>query len=195
VTGRVLAAAIALLSLGPVINMLSPRQIMNTSFEPFHLVNTYGAFGVVGRERNEIILLATSDAVLGERTQWREYELPCKPGDVRRRPCVVSPYHYRLDWQIWFAAMSTYDEEPWLVHAIYKLLAGDRGVRGLFAVDPFPDEPPIWIRADLYRYELARRSEHPDVWWTRTYVGPYTRPLRRDDPDLRDFLRENGWSR
>ena len=58
----------------------------------------------------------------GADTVWREYQFPCKPGDVARRPCVVSPYHYRIDWQIWFAAMSSIGREPWLIHLVAKLL-------------------------------------------------------------------------
>jgi hypothetical protein len=193
--GRAVAVLVGVLSIAPVANLVSSRQVMNTSFEPLHLVNTYGAFGVVGRERSEIVLAGTRDLAPDDRADWREYELPCKPGDVRRRPCVVTPYHYRLDWQIWFAAMSTYDDEPWLVHLVYKLLRGDAALRRHFAVDPFPDAPPRWIRADLYRYELTRGAERSDAWWRRTYVGPYMRPLRAEDPDLRDFLRANGWRR
>src|SRR5262249_39161701 len=90
-----LACAVARLSITPVENLLSRHQAMNRSFDPLHLVNTYGAFGVVGRERDEVIIEGTSDAHVGPDTDWREYQLPCKPGDVARRPCVVSPYHYR----------------------------------------------------------------------------------------------------
>ncbi|EOD31500.1 hypothetical protein EMIHUDRAFT_231911 [Emiliania huxleyi CCMP1516] len=61
------------------------RQAMNASFGAFKLVNTYGAFGSVGEARYEPIV-----------------EFPCKPGAVTRRPCFCAPYHYRLDWNIWF---------------------------------------------------------------------------------------------
>jgi hypothetical protein len=189
----ILAAVVAFLSIAPVANLLSSRQVMNTSFDRLHLVNTYGAFGSVSRVRNEIILEGTSDREITGETVWREYELPCKPGDVRRAPCVISPYHYRFDWQIWFAAMSSYDEEPWLVHAVYKLLLGDRGVKTFFSLDPFPDEPPRWIRARLFRYEFTRIGDGSGAWWRRTEEGEYLRPLRVDDPDLIDFLRANGW--
>src|SRR6185295_1514456 len=98
-----LVALVAVLSVAPVQNLLSHRQAMNTSFEAFELVNTYGAFGTVGRVRPEIVFEGTDDVTIGPDTQWREYEFRCKPGDVHRRPCVISPWHYRLDWQIWFA--------------------------------------------------------------------------------------------
>jgi hypothetical protein len=193
IASYVLLAVVGVLSLAPIANLFSPRQVMNTSFEPLHLVNTYGAFGSVGRIRHEVILEGTRDVAIDEHTQWHEYEFPCKPGDVMRRPCLVTPYHYRVDWQIWFAAMSTYDDEPWLVHLVHLLLRGEPAVKSVLSRDPFPDAPPTWIRAELYRYEMTRLGETP--WWRRTRVGEYMRPVRVDDPDLLDFIRAYGWTR
>jgi hypothetical protein len=189
-----LVVVVALLSVSPVRNLLSPRQAMNTSFNRLELVNTYGAFGSVGRERPEIVLEGTSDDVIGPDTIWRPYEFKCKPGDPARRPCIVSPYHYRLDWQIWFAAMSTPDRDPWVVHLVWKLLHGDRPTLGLLASDPFPDAPPRHIRAQLYRYEFAPPADPGGLWWKRTLVGPWLAPLSADDPRLRRFLAAHGWT-
>jgi hypothetical protein len=193
VAAWLLAAVVGLLSIQPVLNLVSPRQIMNTSFDPLRLVNTYGAFGSIGRVRNEIVIEGTRDATVGPQTRWQEYELPCKPGDVARRPCVISPYHYRLDWQIWFAAMSTVDRQPWLVHLVAKLLDTDAGVRSLLARDPFGDRPPTHIRLLLYRYELTGPGDDDPSWWRRRLLGEYLRPLARDDPALRDYLQRMGW--
>ena len=104
----VLTTVIVLLSITPTFNLLSPQQKMNASFDPLHLVNTYGAFGSITKTRREVVLEGTSDTVIGPQTVWKEYEFKCKPGDVRRAPCIVSPYHYKIDWQMWFAAMNTY---------------------------------------------------------------------------------------
>lgn len=188
-----LAALVAVLSINPVLNLLSSHQAMNRSFDRLHLVNTYGAFGSVGRERFEVILSGTDDDHLGPDTEWREYEFPCKPGDVARRPCWISPYHYRLDWQLWFAAMSSIGREPWLLHLADKLLRGDSDVKRLLAVDPFPHTPPRYLKADLYRYEFTRNGDGSRNWWRRTYVEPYLHPISRDDPDLRRFLQRYGW--
>jgi hypothetical protein len=188
---RVLMAVIALLSLNPVANMLSPRQAMNASFDPFDLVNTYGAFGSVGRERNEIVLQGTDDDPASPVARWVAYELPCKPGDVARRPCITSPYHRRLDWQMWFAAMSSASNEPWLIHLVAKLLEGDRGARSLFARPPFEDQPPRYIRAQLYRYQFAPPGG--PVWWHRELLGDYLPPLSRSDPRLEEYLSGHGW--
>jgi len=180
-----LALVIGLLSLNPVANMLSPRQVMNTSFDPFELVNTYGAFGSVGRERFEIVLEGTDDA-RPEAARWTEYEFKCKPGDPARRPCWISPYHYRLDWQMWFAAMPGAGTPRWLVQLVARLLAGDGAVRALLAPGAFEDRPPRWIRGRLYRYQLTAPGERG--WWRRTLVAEYLPPLSATSPELRDFL-------
>jgi hypothetical protein len=166
---------------------------MNTSFDRLALVNTYGAFGSVGRLRPEIVFEGTRDVAPSEESEWRVYEFPCKPGDVMRRPCVCAPYQYRLDWQIWFAAMSTPEQYPWTLHLVWKLLHGDRGALSLLANDPFPEEPPLWIRARRYRYEFAPPGEPGDAWWTRTLLGEWLPPLSVDDPRLLRFLRLHGW--
>jgi hypothetical protein len=186
-------AVAAFLSIAPVQNLLSTRQAMNTSFDRLALVNTYGAFGSVGRERDEIVIEGTNEEIIGPDTHWRAYEFKCKPGDPARRPCVISPYHYRLDWQIWFAAMSTPDRDPWVAHLVWKLLHNDAGVLGLLANDPFPDAPPRYVRAQLYRYEFAPPGNADGLWWERSLVGTWLPPLSVDDPRLRRFLAVHGW--
>jgi hypothetical protein len=192
---NVYAVIVGLLSVGPVANIASCDQAMNRSFDPLDLVNTYGAFGTVDRERHEVILEGTRDgSLVGAR--WEEYELPCMPGDPRRRPCLVTPYHYRLDWQMWFvgngaARGESIEDEPWLVHLIWQLLRGEDGPRKLFAVDPFPEEPPRWIRAGLWRYRFSDSRE--GGWWERERVGEYLRPLSLDDPGLRQYVSGWGW--
>ncbi len=188
-----LVVLVTVLSIDPVRNLLSRRQMMNTSFNRLELVNTYGAFGSVGRLRPEIVFEGTSDETVTAQTQWREYEFKCKPGDVMRRPCVVAPYQERIDWQIWFAAMSTPERYPWTLHLVWKLLHADRGALSLLANDPFPDAPPRWIRARLYRYEFEPAGDPSGAWWKRTLVDEWLPPLSADDPRLRRFLVAHGW--
>jgi hypothetical protein len=198
---RVLAFVVAVLSFAPTINLWSSRQIMNTSFDPLDLVNTYGAFGSVDRERFEVVLEGTRDEVPMREGHWQEYELPCMPGDPRRRPCVITPYHERLDWQMWFvgngaARGEPIDDEPWLVHLIWQLLEGEASPKSLFSYDPFPDAnaPPKWVRADIWRYAFTRsRSESGGAWWRRERVGVFLRPLSLEDPALRDYVRGFRW--
>jgi hypothetical protein len=186
-----LAALVAYLSIAPVANLLSAGQVMNTSFGALDLVNTYGAFGSVGKVRYEIVLEGTSDETIGEATRWKPYEFPCKPGDPRRRPCVISPYQPRLDWQIWFAAMSTPKGAPWVVHFVWKLLHNDRGALSLLANNPFPQRPPRYVRARFFGYEFAPPGS--GAWWKRSYVDDWLYPLSIGDPRLEKFLSDYGW--
>jgi hypothetical protein len=186
------AVIVGVLSLNPVLNMFSPSQRMNSSFDPLYLVNTYGAFGSVGRERYEILLEGTNDDD-PQTAAWLAYEFRCKPGRLDRRPCVVAPYQYRIDWQMWFAAMSDYRHDPWVAHLIYKLLLGQESTLSLLASNPFPSRPPKYIRAELYRYEFTRFGDATDDYWKRTRAGAFLPPVSAMDPGLLDFLDRYGW--
>ncbi len=183
-------AVVVLLSIAPTANLFTNRQLMNASFDPLHLVNTYGAFGTVSRDRYEIILQGTNAKVLDEQTQWKEYEFKCKPGSVSRRPCIVAPYQYRIDWQMWFAAMSTIEREPWLVNLVFKLLHGDEAAISLLDGNPFPIVPPTYIRAQLFRYHMIK----PDGsrWWTREFSGTYLAPVSMDSAKIQQYLQQVG---
>jgi hypothetical protein len=165
-----LAALTAILSIAPVVNMISPRQIMNFSYNPFHIVGTYGAFGSITHTRYEIVIEGSSDGA-----QWREYEFKGKPGDPARMPPQIAPYHLRLDWLMWFAAMSNYREHPWFVNLVTKLLEGDAATLSLLRTNPFPQAPPKWIRARMYEYQFTTPAERKStgLWWTRRLAGEY----------------------
>src|SRR5262245_57274923 len=187
----VVGALVAVLSVPVVINLLSGTQMMNTSFTRLPLVNTYGAFGSVGRERDQLVFEGTTDEEITPETKWQAYEWKCQPSDPARRPCWMSPYHYRLDWLLWFAAMRRPRDYPWAVHLAWKLLAADPTARGLIARDPFGGAPPRHIRVDLYRYKFAPRGAN--VWWTRERVDTWLRPVSRDNEELQIYLRRQGW--
>lgn len=174
-----LALLVAILSIGPVVNMLSPRQLMNASFNPLHLVNTYGAFGSITRRRFEIVVEGTNEPVLTAATRWQAYEFKAKPGDVRRLPAQIAPYHLRLDWMVWFAAMSSYHQHPWFVRFAEKLLEGDVATLRLLKTNPFPAQPPRYVRALLYHYQFTTPKERraTGCWWQRELVGLYLPPV------------------
>ena len=183
------ALLIAYLSVFPVLNLLSGAQAMNRSFDPLDLVNTYGAFGSVGRDRLEIVFEGTQDDLITAHTQWKEYEFPYKPGDPNRRPPIITPYYGRLDWQIWFAAMASPQDYPWTFHFIWKLLHNDAGTLSLLANNPFPNSPPHYIRARLYRYQFLPPGQ--PGWWRRTLVGEWLPALGTSD--LEEMIRSQPW--
>ena len=181
VVGCALGALVLVLSRHPVRNMLSRRQAMNASFNPWHLVNTYGAFGSVSRDRYEVVIEGTGDP-RGE-TGWQEYEFRGKPGDPRRRPRQFAPYHLRLDWLMWFAALSPGYAQTWFPRLMSRLLEGDRDTLRLLRHNPFPDDPPAVLRARFYRYRFTTWEERrrDGAWWHREPAGEFMRPVTQAD--------------
>jgi hypothetical protein len=184
-------AALVIVKSWPVLdNLTGKRQAMNRSFDALALVNTYGAFGSVGDKRYEIVIEGTlsDDPDTGE---WRAYELPCKPGDVTRRPCILGPYHRRLDWLIWFSAMYEAPRDPWIVHLAWKLLDGDKTIRELM-IDPFDGTPPKWVRIRRFLYHLQPYSA--DTWWTRELVDDaWLQPINKESEGFAEVLARYRW--
>jgi hypothetical protein len=180
--GVVLAvtALVAVLSYQPFRNLLSRSQVMNRSFDPLHLVNTYGAFGSIQRVREEVVIEGTDEPRLTPDTVWKEYGFKGKPGDPRRLPVQIAPYHLRLDWLMWFAGISRAYAGPWFARLILALLENDPVVLGLLRTNPFPDAPPTHLRARLYLYRFTdwRELRSTGAWWDRVLIGEYLRPVR-----------------
>jgi hypothetical protein len=183
-----LAGATIALSIKPALNLISPSQMMNYSYNPFHLVGAYGAFGQVGRERYEIVIEGTTDRVITPTTQWLEYAFKAKPGNPRRTPPQVAPYHLRLDWLIWFLPFSVVvtpsgirvpGYSRWFFNFIQRLLSNDPGILRLMGPNPFPDAPPAFIRALFYRYRYTtpEQKRQTGAWWTRQLLGVYLPPI------------------
>jgi hypothetical protein len=177
-TMYVVAAAVALLSIAPVLNLLSSGQMMNASFEPLHLVNTYGAFGSITRERYEIVIEGT-DASSIDQAQWREYEIRGKPGNPATRPPQIAPYHLRLGWLMWFEAMARAPQSDWFFNLLGGLLRGDPDTLSLMRVNPFPNAPPKFLRASYYQYRFTTPDERraSGLWWNRQLVGTFYGPV------------------
>lgn len=173
------AALIVVLSYWPVRNLLSASQRMNASFNPYRLVNSYGAFGSVGRTRHEVIIEGTAENEVTAQTVWREYEFKGKPGAPGRLPRQWAPYHLRLDWLMWFAAISPSYAQDWLDPFLLRLLHNDPPTLALLRRNPFPDTPPRYVRAQLYRYRFTTPAElrRDRVWWQRNLVAPYRQPV------------------
>ncbi|MBW5251250.1 lipase maturation factor family protein [Streptomyces sp. P01-B04] len=174
----VVTALVVVLSYRPARNLISRQQIMNRSFDPLHLVNTYGAFGSISRVRMEVVVEGTDEPVIHPGTVWREYGFRGKPGDPHRLPRQFAPYHLRLDWMMWFAALSPAYARPWFGPFVERLLENDRDTLRLLRHNPFPGEPPAHVRARVYRYRYTtwRELRATGCWWHRTYVREFLRP-------------------
>ena len=190
VNGLLYAVGLAVipLSIQPTLNFFSHGQLMNYSYNRFHLVNVYGAFGSVTKPRYEIVIEGTDSATVTDATRWREYGFKAKPGDLRRTPPQIAPYHLRLDWLMWFLPFSvavTNREirvpgyEPWFIRLIQRLLEGDRATLSLLKSDPFVHQRPRFIRALFYEYRYTDWADRrkTGAWWTRRRIGVYLPPV------------------
>jgi hypothetical protein len=186
---------VGLLSIQPVYNMLSSRQIMNTSFDPLDLVNTYGAFGTVGQERFNVVFEGTMDTNPGDSADWKPYIYKGLPVALNQQPPQIAPYQLHLDWQMWFAAMASANDYPWTYNLIWKLLHNDPNAVGLFAGNPFPVVPPRYIRAELYKYSFAKPGNDGSQWWIRKQIGDWIAPLSINDSALSEFINQSGWNK
>jgi hypothetical protein len=137
---------------------------------PFHCVNNYGLFAVMTTVRNEIILEGSDD---GE--EWKEFQFHYKPGALNQAPKQIAPLQPRLDWQMWFAALSMHPNDAWWYRFVAKIQKGERVVLDLIKFNPFPDKPPRHLRAHLYRYRFNTLSglRESGNFWVRTFVGSY----------------------
>ncbi|XP_067100366.1 lipase maturation factor 1 [Osmerus mordax] len=191
-----LGVLIGYLSVPVVLNLLSSKQVMNTSFDPLRIVNTYGAFGSITKERTELVLQGTlSSDPSDPAVVWEEYQFLCKPGDPERRPCLISPYHYRLDWLMWFAAFQTYEQSEWVIHIAGRLLSNDTSVLSLMEHNPFQDrENPRWVRGEHFRYKFAPPGSARAAqgkWWVRKRIGPYFPPVNLEG--LTKYFQSRNW--
>jgi len=141
---------------------------------PLRSVNGYGLFAVMTRPRIEIIVQGSNDG-----QTWLDYGFKYKPGDLKRRPGFVEPHQPRLDWQMWFAALSNVQQQPWFVNFCIHLLQGSPEVLALLEHNPFPKAPPRYLRAVAYEYHFTEPGERGKTgdWWRREYKGFYMPPL------------------
>ena len=185
--GRPLGAAFAVLCLGaallyaanvkflftlwPDIRVVRPLVSPVAWLEPLRSANGYGLFRVMTTQRVEIVIEGSDDGVT-----WRPYEFRYKPGDPARPPRFVEPHQPRLDWQMWFAALSSYEQTPWFQSLLVRLLQGSPDVVALFGGNPFPGRPPTFVRALAYDYRFTTSSERraTGAWWTRAPLGAYS---------------------
>ena len=146
--------------------------------ESLRIVNGYGLFRVMTRDRREIVIEGSADGL-----DWKPYEFKWKPGDVMRAPGWCAPHQPRLDWQMWFAALGSYRQNPWLVQTVICLLHGKPEVIALFEQNPFPQSPPRYVRATFYRYRFTTAEEHrkTGAWWTRSELGEYLPSVSLED--------------
>lgn len=147
-----------------------PASLVHRLIAPFAIVNSYGPFAVMTRVRNEIVIEGSAD-----KSSWQEYQFKYKPGDLEQCPGWVFPHQPRIDWQMWFAVLGKPEQQRWLWNLLIRLLQNSEPVTGIFAYNPFPDEPPVSVRARVYEYTFTSVEERWETGqcWNRRFVGEY----------------------
>uniref|UniRef100_A0A8C9G1C3 Lipase maturation factor n=1 Tax=Pavo cristatus TaxID=9049 RepID=A0A8C9G1C3_PAVCR len=179
------------MALAPVVSPLLLIVVLLIKPERLDVV-----FCSITKERTEVILQGTSSPDPNDPAAvWQEFDFKCKPGDLWRRPCFISPYHYRLDWLMWFAAFQTYEQNEWIIHLAGKLLAQEEEALSLMATNPFAGkDPPRWIRGEHFKYKFSQPGgahAAEGKWWIRKRIGPYFPPVNLQG--LRKFYEDRNW--
>jgi len=152
-------------------------QTIDRLIEPLHIVNAYGLFAVMTTQRDEIVIEGSNDGI-----EWREYEFRYKPGDLARRPRWNIPHQPRLDWQMWFAALDDPRRLPWFSRLLEAVLKNEPAVMALLEKNPFPDKPPVYVRAQFYEYRYSNGEQKAKgLWWDRRSLGLYFPAARLKD--------------
>jgi predicted DCC family thiol-disulfide oxidoreductase YuxK len=154
----------------PQSDMAPPVRFLYEHLQPFYLANGYGLFRVMTKERPEIQIEGSANGI-----DWIAYEFKWKPGDVNRAPRWCAPHQPRLDWQMWFAALGGPRQEQWFANFIVRLLENEPSVTRLLARNPFPDKPPKYVRAILFKYQFTTPDERrtTGAWWKRREIGEF----------------------
>ena len=145
---------------------------------PLRLVNTYGLFAIMTTERPQIMIEGSMDGEV-----WHEYGLRFQPQLLTDIPPIVAPHQPRLDWQLWFAALGEYQNNRWFVNLVERVLEGSPEVLVLFESNPFPDEPPRYIRALRYDYAFSdwQTLSETGEWWQRQLRDTYLPAVSLDN--------------
>jgi len=137
---------------------------------PWRIVNAYGLFAIMTTARDEIEIQGSADG-----RRWLAYEFRHKPGALDRALRWNIPHQPRLDWQMWFAALSRAESEAWFGNLLVRLLQNEPHVTALLADNPFANGAPRYVRAVLWRYRFTTRAQGgaSDHLWRRELIGLY----------------------
>jgi len=160
--------------------MLTPAPLPTTPvalLDPFRIANRYGLFAVMTRGRYEIEFQGSNDG-----QTWTAYPFRHKPQELDKAPRIYAPYQPRLDWNLWFASLGEWRDNPIVLRTERRLLSNDPDVLTLFAANPFPQGPPRQVRAVLWQYwftSMEEKRQH-GLWWRRELLGLYAPAIQSE---------------
>ncbi len=157
-----------------------PFKAIENALRFYYITSPYGLYANVLPSRTEIIIEGSNDLI-----EWKPYSFKYKIGDVNRAPPVVEPFQPRLDWRMRFAVLAPLSQSPWFSNFASKILAGSDHVLALLDKNPFPDDPPAFLRAGVYEYAFTSVDEKWQTgrWWRREYAKPFMMPTETGGRD------------
>ena len=149
--------------------VIEPLQTVLNRMESYRVVNMYHVFPTMTTERTELEISGSDDG-----REWKQYRFKYRPEEVDRRPPWIMPHQPRLDWQMWFVTLHP-KHLPWFEELLYALLEDTHDVDSLLRHNPFPDQPPRYIKVDAYRYTFTTPEQRAQTghWWQREAQGPF----------------------
>jgi hypothetical protein len=162
-----------------MVRMVKPwpaSSMLVSALEPFRIANRFGLFGMMTRGRYEIEFQGSDNG-----QTWLVYPFRFKPQNPSKAPGIYAPYQPRFDWNLWFASLSSWRQEPIVVRTEQSLLRDDADVLQLFSGNPFPHAPPRQVRAVIWQYWFTTPAEKraQGLWWKRQQLGLYAPTLER----------------
>jgi hypothetical protein len=154
-----------------------PEALARTTFlvRSWGIGNIFHVFPTMQTERQELQIEGSNDGI-----EWKSYGFKYKPGAVDKRPEFIVPHQPRLDWMIWFVPPRNPDMLYWFERFLSRLHEGSTDVLDLLDYNPFPDNPPAYLRVQAFQYRFTTREEYAQTgnWWQREYLGefPFVRP-------------------
>ena len=147
-----------------------------TALEPFRIANSYGLFGRMTWSRYEIEFQGSNDGV-----SWTAYRFRYKPQSLNEAPGIYAPYQPRFEWNLWFASLGGWRENPFVVRTEQQLLLNNQDVLSFFRSNPFPVSPPTHVRAVIWQYWFTDRATKKSTgqWWRCESRGLYAPALQR----------------
>jgi hypothetical protein len=146
---------------------------------PLRSFNSYGLFAVMTTVRAEVVVEGSRDGEI-----WSAYDFRYKPDHALDRPQWVAPHMPRLDWQMWFLPFAWLRGERlrrplWFERLVEALLMGSPDVLALIEGNPFPDEPPRFVRARLVQFAFTapgKGTSQAKSWWELSELGEFAPP-------------------
>jgi uncharacterized membrane protein YphA (DoxX/SURF4 family) len=146
------------------------------ALDPFRIANSYGLFGRMTWARYEIEFQGSNDGA-----NWVAYSFRYKPQSLNKAPGIYAPYQPRFEWNLWFASLGTWRENPFVIRTEEQLLLNTPDVVALFRSNPFAQPAPKFVRSVVWQYWFTDRATKRATgqWWRREFRGVYAPTLER----------------